>query len=123
MTGQVGGEKEREMGRTIAILMLVLVSPLFAQAPEEGFFVEELSGQEVKAISDADKEFAIAQQKHDALLRQVRANHGESHPSVFGTYPCGALVSKVELRGKYALITRSKEYGSCPVAASITVTP
>jgi hypothetical protein len=94
--------------------VFVIVSPTRSQEPE-AFTVELLSSEEVKSAVEAEKDLAAAQLKHDAALNQIRYRHGQSINPVWGPM-CDSLQVSVEIRGKYALVTRTK-MGSCIVPA------
>jgi hypothetical protein len=108
------------MKRTLFVVLLFSAMLLRAQGRED-FIVEQLTPAEIKLLDEAEKEFSAAQNKHSLTLLQVETNHGHT-ASISPNWmrPCGSVVTSVELRGKYALITRTIDRSSCPVPALLS---
>lgn len=109
------------MKKSIAVMLFILVFALPVVTQEqEGFTVEQLSPAETEKLQKAELEFKAAESKHSSEIYEVQRAHGQSLSTwgrgFWGT--CGTIVTQVELRGKYALITRTKDTSGCPVMAN-----
>ena len=98
--------------RWAALLFLAFfqLSPQQVAPDPEPFVVENLTPEQVQRFDAAEREFRAAQDKHDTELNKIRSEHGQSQKMMWGGMGCG-WVTTVELKGKYALITRT--YDSC----------
>lgn len=96
-------------------LILLFAVPTWTQDTPEDFVVEQLTPTEVREIQVAAKELALEQANYNAVMAKVRFAHGQSTGTEF--WGCNASVTSVEIKGKYAMITKKHDTSSCPVAA------
>ena len=96
-------------------LIFMFAVPTWTQDTPEDFVVEQLTPTEVREIQVAAKELAMEQVNYNMGVAKIRFAHGQSAGTVF--WACNALVVSVEIKGKYAMITKRRDTSSCPVAA------
>ncbi len=75
------------------------------------FHVEQLTPQEERKYLDAEKEFTLATEKHAAVLSEIQKAHGAvpQFPAFGNNLAfCNFTPVAVEIRGRYALITKGK---------------
>lgn len=108
------------MTKITAVIVLILASAsrtVTQDAPED-FAVEQLSSNEVAEINSAAAKLTAEQARYQNAVMKVKFAHGQTAGSRF--LICGEIISNVEIKGKYALITRHSDTSSCPVATSVT---
>ena len=79
---------------------------------EEEFSVETLSADEIKSLAKADVALAAAKAEQQKVSYRVKIQHGQSVESRYVMTCAPAMITSVEIRGKYALITKTPA-GSC----------
>jgi len=94
----------------------LLILAFLLTIPSDDFSVEELTSIEVQKLDAATKKVEKAQAELNAVESEVKANHHQTTLYWGNVVLCDHEWTTVELRGKYALITKHSAI-SCVIPA------
>lgn len=81
-----------------------------SESPEDEVRIEILSDKELAELKAAKKAFAEAQAKLDAIKTAIKQGHGEKANGYPGDAMIHCRITKVEIRGTFAIVTKMPDH-------------